>query len=407
MSRTQHHHQEALSVASGLGFTLWATASDVCAPPQEGCAVGVGGEAPPAAGPCPPACTTGGKTRERAIWERQRWEQPGLHWLRVTFPAAQLGQVQRWCDGALGDESQELLNGMGWYRRGREYRGGVRLAWEQRGDGDTIVLEVPGAFLELLDLEEQRALCWELHEMGAKCTRVDVKADLVGDQVTLVHHTWAACKRGELTCAKRWAPRVEFDSRGSVRRHELTMGARGGNGSGRYVRVYDKGLERGEAPDERHRFEVEFTSDAAHQVFATASAVGRGQGVQAFERVLWERLLGAVSFTIGDRARSIRERTIAPWWSQLCGLVETVRTVARRVARSVADAPTQLLNRARWLSQSAFQHLRAIASEMGGTTDDAMELVERIAGVRAEDQVRRFRRARLSPSVVAVGRMQW
>jgi len=128
----------------------------------------------------------------------------------------------------------------------------------------------------------------------------------------------------------------------------VRLGRRGNVGSGRYARVYDKGLETKTAgANQWQRFEVEYTGQVA--AFALAMLLeserdGMARMVvdpRVESKTCWEdqavaMALGAFDFREVTGSRELGRRPRVSWWAAFVGQVECVRVkAAKPVARSL------------------------------------------------------------------------
>lgn len=235
--------------------------------------------------------------------------------------------------------------------------GSVRLFYdESESDGARhVVVEVPGSGLALLEPDRQRSLLRSLLGLGFRGTRVDCAVDVRGSGLTLVAQCVESCRAGELCGARTWEPR-ERVSGGLLVAHGCNIGRRGSDGSGRYVRLYDKGLEtRSAGPGEWVRWEVEFSGDCAAQV---ALALGDASGQAEWDEVVASRAVGAVEFRQANGARALSRRSLVEWWAAFVDGVRGVRVRAQRVAASLASY-------AAWLGRAVWPGLSAYAGRCG------------------------------------------
>jgi DNA relaxase NicK len=235
-----------------------------------------------------------------------------------------------------------------------------------------IVFELPGSFMAPVPGAERVELMRKLRAMGFKPTRLDLAIDWRGVGIQLIEGMRGACESGELCGARRWKPHREFSGRRVVG-DGLSIGVRGGDGSGRYVRAYDKGLETGtEREGGWVRLELELADDCACQAAEVVCEAGQ------WEAAAVELVLGAVDFREVTGDKHLAKRPRAAWWAAVLDGVEGVRVVASRSA-------SKLQTWAAWMKRAVARPLQTYADEFGMSLAEVLSFVvgERVDPSRA------------------------
>ena len=285
---------------------------------------------------------TGGKTRI------------GIDWIRVvTLPGTpnetDVGAAQRaraWLEERFGPRDHGG-RGKDLYKFGEYWENGVQLLWKHKSAGPSII--VPGSVLSELDWEQQLHFLQDIL-IGRRCTRLDIAVDFIEHDVALIDEIRRGCleplRRGqtdssgkplsELVGATRVTPQEEWNA-GACVRYGVNLGRRGSDGSGRYVRCYDKGLESGEEPIGKwERFEAEFSKGCAQDVALAILLAGRPDEAL---REAFELACSAVDFRevrVRTRGKSVgqmvyaKERPRAAWWEKIRGVGVRARPVRER-----------------------------------------------------------------------------
>jgi hypothetical protein len=257
--------------------------------------------------------------------------------------------------GVLCDFFGEFEDGKGgMYLSSSRVWGSVRLFFDHDPDGKQYcVLEVPGSSLGLLCEADRLRLLRECLALGCRATRLDVAVDVRGSGLSIIERMQASCRAKELCGARRFEPKEVMGQRGLVA-WGCNIGQRGKDGSGRYVRCYDKGLETKTAPVGRWvRYEVEFSDDCASQA---ALCLGDCGDVASADSRMVELALGAVEFREANGSRSLARRAVASWWAAFVAGVRGVRLVAARVAATLSGY-------SRWLGDGVWRGLSALAAD--------------------------------------------
>lgn len=308
----------ASSVVMGLGWG-WDHAHE-----------GAAGAASPAAAvadPCPPAVSRGAKPQNP---DQNPNTTLAPDWLRLTGPGALADHLADVLLGHFGAVS-EVQRGFHFYADQRTFKGGAKLL-SGHSTGDSCMVELSGDVCELLGPDLVLKIAAELVALGMKATRLDLCCDYRASSsapVRLVEAVITWCRSGSLAGAKRWQPFEEFDADGSHVNLGVGIGRRGKDGSGRYVRCYDKGLETGTASRGLwQRWETEFTGDCAEKCLNALVFQHRAGG--DWQRVGLAMTFGSVDFLTGDRHQTLDRRERLPAWSRWLRNLATVRLTARR-----------------------------------------------------------------------------
>ncbi len=332
------------------GFSLAWMGGGFAVEEEEQVAAAVVGTARPAAKLVPPRVTRGVMHGTGAV------QVSGLDWLTVSAPSAATDELTEWGCRRFGAEWVEQ-GGFAWYGASRRWAGGLKLGVEQKGDGNTICVMLDGSTLQKFAPAERVEILRELLELGCKPTRLDIAVDAKGEHVELVERVGQACFEGKLCGARRWRPIQTYGLGGKVEGRTIEIGRRGSDGSGRFVRVYDKGLETGDLPaNQWQRIEAEFSGEVCVQV-------ARGL-VSAVDQVEFSAavVMGAVSFREGEKRRAWMERVECAWWSQFKAGTVGVRYVSSPRFSSLAG-------RAAWFGNQVAKALWGCAEAAGKSAD--------------------------------------
>lgn len=282
-----------------------------------------------------------------------------VHWLRVVRPIIDRETMTAWLTSLFGDP-EPMTKGKWSYDAGLRFQNSVLLLWKEgiEPDHDSgLCVDVPGS---VFDAIESIYECFEFGQrltLGGRVTRIDLALDGIDDKaVGLIDRVHQACSDGALVGARRWQSIVQHDS-GALRGRGVTIGARGKDGSGRYARCYDKGLESKERPAGTHeRYEVEFCKDCATQV-----AVAVFASVHTFEKAILERILGAFDFREPKEREGqthLNRRKRLDWWQALNDGICAIRTVLQRTKTTYGRYVS-------WLKRSVLPCVKAIADKAG------------------------------------------
>lgn len=296
-----------------------------------------------------------------------------VDWLRFTGGPECLEKVKRFLETATASRG-ETQRGFSFFRSSTLYKGGAVLCTDHYGaEGPTgrCQVELSGSVLGAMDAEEVQRWSDTFVEFGMRATRSDVAVDLRGPAGSFVSQILdrleAAAKRGELVGARKWEPVIKYDSQGVCER-QVRFGVRGSDGSGRFLRVYDKGLETGEAAEgEWVRFEVEFSDDCAKSVVhALLAAWHHWDSRGAVEETIRDVVFGSIDYREVTGTKRLSKRPRCGWWQEFTDAVGSarIRIKARRVAATAVGM-------GRWVG-NINRSLTAIALGMGITVAEVL-----------------------------------
>jgi hypothetical protein len=263
----------------------------------------------------------------------------------------------RWLADRFGDKV-ETIEGRWFFSSAVAIGEGCSVHWGH--DSGSVAIEFTGSRLSTMTMPERVSLMRDLSEWGAVATRVDVCADFRLCSFRLFHRAMRSHRRGEVCRTRTVSPWVEYRG-GKYVGKTVYLGKRGKNGSGRYGRIYDKGLESKTAPEGQwERYEVEFTKATAAAVCAAIAysdnAVETCRGY----------LFGAFDFRLDTGAPHLDDRPRCAWWQRVIDATQTTRFSEKRPAANV-------MRYARHFGRCYARTLRAMAAHTGMTVADVVE----------------------------------
>lgn len=294
-----------------------------------------------------------------------------IDWLRVVGPAATLDRAMKLVDSIYGEATRKVGKGLWFYEASYRYASGCIIAYDVTKDDEraTFAVEIPGSALADLPFDDRVKLLDRFLWMGCHCTRIDVALDVKADEgVFLAECVRDACHDNELARCKTWR-QVQQHSAGDQTGLTVYMGQRGDLGSGRFVRVYDKGLETQTLPGNQwQRWETEFSGEVASEV-AKQIAIATDWTTEAFSFAL-----GAVEFRVPNGQRLSR-RPVSSWWTEFFSSVELKRV---KITREDTSLETFSL----WINKCVGPTLATMANLRGVNLEDVfLELVGKVGPV--------------------------
>lgn len=273
----------------------------------------------------PPASNTGGKFTKAL--------EVGIDWLSCTFRSAELERVKQVVESTFQESFAPHDRGIINYETSWRSPLGIVLATQPRGDCGSrdSYLSIPGAACGSVTLHRLVALMMSLGSLGAKGTRLDVKADDYTKTLDLQVISQAA----ELGQFSGFRSGRYIKSFGDDRRkgHTVEFGRRGSKaGSGRFIRIYDKAAEsQGEI--DAIRVECELSGQVAASAWQIIGILGE-QSDDKYAHLLHSLLVGSIDF-IERTDKNLERCDRLAWWQWFCDDVEGVRLTAARTVTTL------------------------------------------------------------------------
>lgn len=284
----------------------------------------------------------------------------GCDWLQMTGGVL---AYDTWCNilDTLSDDHElraeyKPLGPILRYQGGFEVMPGCKIY--HNGPQSRCLLIISGSGCDLIMIYGIRQLCLVLldEQFEARVTRFDACYDDV-TRIVEPADVHAVVKRGDVVNFKvfEWRSSGTVDEVGNRDGDTLYLGRRGcKNGSGRYMRIYDKAAETG-GYGYGVRWEVEYSGDRATVVGKRiAGAVDDATAV----RVCGQAVGGAVDFVYRDRADRVSRAPRYDWWAEI---VERIGECD--VEKEGRD--TEVLKTAAWLERNVVGPMAMVLAALG------------------------------------------
>jgi len=247
----------------------------------------------------------------------------GLHWLRISIARQYLPKVRGYLDFYFGESAQDAY-GLWSYDSRFYWPCGASLNYDSaaaRSDSvhnGKFTVEIPGQALDGIAQTDLHLFLLSLRQFSPTCTRCDVFFDDYRRTITPseLHdvakiHDYSGFRKSQI--------KQGYDS-GRLIHDEIDFGKRGPNGSGQYLRTYDKFLES-KGKKNCIRFEVEFTKERAHKVFDKLSQV---TSVDAFATLCGSLVGGSIKFVHRNGDKNISRLDVYKFWQEILDLLGSV-----------------------------------------------------------------------------------
>lgn len=268
----------------------------------------------------PPVSNTGGKFTKAL--------ELGIDWLSCTFNSSELARVKQLVESTFQETLAQHDRGIINYETSWRSPLGVVLATQPRGGCGSrdAYLSIPGSACGSVSVQRLVRLIMSLGSLGAKGTRLDVKAD----DYTKTLDLNAISEAAELGQFSGFRSGRSIKGFGDDKRkgHTVEFGRRGGSGSGRFVRIYDKSAEsQGEI--DAIRVECEMSGQVAASAWQIIGILGDRRDDE-HAQFLHSLLAGSIDF-IERTDKNLERCERLAWWAWFCDGVDGVRLTASRV----------------------------------------------------------------------------
>lgn len=201
------------------------------------------------------------------------------------------------------------------------YGGRIKIAWHPDKIHQRVYAMFTGAALEVLTLEEQYNLCYELFGIWEfKCTRIDpyfrdFAFKIRPRQFSDWHDAGYLCRFRKATYLKNGIKAKDGET--------FTAGSRGKNGSGTYLRIYDESTEK-RSPAPAIKYECEYSSDKANNI--VKMLLSQPFSAQWMYDICTQLTIGpgVIDFRIGSSHDNLLDRTRVSKWAKFTQYIDAI-----------------------------------------------------------------------------------
>jgi len=239
-----------------------------------------------------------------------------LELLTLTFghmPVAMLGGIMRGYNRTCSFVPLATGHGVNVIFHDTKEKSGVR--------GETILIQITGQGTSRLDYNELRKLGDTLkNDYNFSCSRIDTCFNDY-DRIISVAEIKKEVEKGNFSGFKKPTEykKGELTSEGLILTGDtVAFGSRGNNGSGKYARIYDKGMES-DGKEDCIRYEIEWSLKRSKVVFEDLFGT---EDLDEFIVVLAGHIGGAILFV--DRSKNeknIERLKLLPWWRKIVDML--------------------------------------------------------------------------------------
>lgn len=295
----------------------------------------------------------------------------GIHWLRISCPNHYLQSLKDWLNMFFTSETADDGRGINNYSNRVYWPNGASISYDIDPDrsellhNSKITLDIRGSALDALNDEGLFDLITGLKAFEAKCTRLDLFYDDYTRRI-LPYQVYAIAKRRDFAgtgyrsdCGVMYRTKT---GKLGLSWDQVDFGTRGQNGSGRYLRCYDKWLES-KGQFKCVRWEVEHTKLIAE---GTYNALANAQDLSVFKTLIGNFVGGSITFVHRKTGeKNVKRLVVYKFWSEILAdigadairapqKVQTFSKIVNWVERAVS--PSLAMLRGVYENDTAFTH---------------------------------------------------
>jgi len=246
-------------------------------------------------------------------WKSQK---VGPHWFRTSLRRQYLQAVRSYCSIFFGD-SVGSSRGYNSFDIQYVWSNGVTFNYDltveksNEQHGGYVSLDIPGHVLDGMSDVDLRSFLFGLRKYEPKVTRFDIFYDDYQRLVTpsKIHNI---IKKGDFSRFRK-SQITQVFKEGELVYNEVNFGNRGSNGSGKYMRIYDKAMESNNRQD-CIRYEVELSGKRAQMAYDLLTQMG---SVESMASLYAELVVGAICFVHRTGDRNIGRLKVYRFWERI------------------------------------------------------------------------------------------
>jgi DNA relaxase NicK len=335
----------------------------------------------------PPVSNTGVKQTET-----EPCVEVGIDWLAGTCHESRVGELQEFLAAFFSDEFSPGTCGVGFYQQSVRSVLGIVIGlypYESSELRQDCYLSIPASVLDTISQESLLTLIKTLSsDFAFHYSRVDLKLDDYGKRITpsIAYETW---KAGGISGFKthHWHSSGRYGQRSG---DTLNLGRRGKNGGGKFLRIYDKGVQSG-GKIQATRVELELSGKRARE-FAQVIVLACDD-LETFREIIRCTICGAVDFVERDKSGRLDRSQRLSWWEAVIGDAARLRFSPVQVVQSIEKAKS-------WLAKQVAPTIATVLASFNGQTEEWWEFFWEMV-LQGEDRMKQRHYA-----LVNVSRMQ-
>jgi hypothetical protein len=309
--------------------------------------------------PSPPYLLGGVNSQKGKLPLKQYDGAVGIDWLQGTIPVEYSAFVYDYISKMCGTDPEIFDWGRFCYQRHCVWHPfGIKMFWDTDPDKSEMhrgrfTIQLTGQSLQdfhadsLFKFIRDLAFLFEF-----KATRLDLCFDDYR-KIKMPHELIEIAEQGNFTGFKRWKPEQERRISGEYISDGMYFGSRGKNGSGRFLRCYDKNLESlGEI--DSVRWEVEFSKQKANLAFRKIIEM---RDLETFGGMIGALIGGSINF-VNRKGKNLERMEILDWWQVIQNILGNVKLRNPKRIKSIEKTVS-------WLETSVSASLKKVHMAMG------------------------------------------
>lgn len=283
-----------------------------------------------------------------------------MDWLAGTIPFERVESCKRYLERLFETEPEDLNYGQYRYDKQHVFHPfGVRLFFDssytrsESAHAGRALLVFSGSSLQSLDCDQLFKLFADLVDLyWMKATRLDLCFDDY-KRIILPHEVAEVAKEGNVSGFRVFDTHQPQKINGGLEGDSVVFGRRGENGSGKYLRCYDKQLES-KGDFNCIRWEVEFSKEKASGLFF---ALSRCSDVEEFAAMVGAFIGGSIDFVVRKDKNLGRAERLG-WWADIVEILGSCRMKGSKPLKIVEKSKA-------WVSDSVSPSLRMLFKAYG------------------------------------------
>ncbi len=260
----------------------------------------------------------------------------GLDWIQGTVPLEHSAELYDYFSKMCGGSPE--IKKWGRFRYSRHcvwHPYGISMYWDIDPETRSLhrnrfMIQLGGESLKVFDADSLYRLVKDLHDFFEfSATRIDLCFDDY-EKIMLPHQVAGVAEQSNFTGFKRWKPEQERRVSGEYLSDQVRFGSRGKNGSGRFLRCYNKNLESG-GEINSVRWEVEFSKVHAKLVF---EKLCEAQDIETFAGLIGAIIGGSIDF-IDRKGTHLDRMQRLEWWQRIRNILGCVKLRNPRRIKSI------------------------------------------------------------------------
>lgn len=268
-------------------------------------------------------CGNSPRTVLRGVNSQKIGNTVGIHWLRISVRRCYLRGLRDYVSKFYGEYDRSEY-GLWSYDSCYAWVDGLTLNYDSDVDRNArvhkskITLDICGSALDLLTADVLMQFVHGLARWSPTCSRIDVFFDDY-NRIKAPSDLIPLAQNRDFTGFRKATTKQRFGVHG-IEHDEVSFGVRGENGSGKYLRVYDKELES-KGKFDCIRWETEFSQERANMVFEKLS---EADTLEQFASLCGALIGGVITFVHRTGDKNIDRLDVYAFWSTLQDLLGSV-----------------------------------------------------------------------------------